>query len=157
MERIMRETAMKDKQTTTSKKQSFGSWQAFRRKVAQALPSLIFGLAVGVIQGCGEGGGINGDASPTPVGVNSASLSWSPPTTTLDGSPLTNLAGYQIYYTQTTPVMVENSQSALVNDPNQTSYVVSNLDQGTYYFTVTSRDSDGNESPMSAEVSKTFL
>jgi len=147
---------MKDKQTTTSKKQSFGSWQAFRRKVAQALPSLIFGLAVGVIQGCGEGGGINGDASPTPVGVNSASLSWSPPTTTLDGSPLTNLAGYQIYYGQTTPVTVWNSQSAVVNDPNQTSYVVADLGQGTYYFTITSLNSSGVESAMSGEVSKAF-
>ena len=157
MKRIMHETAMKDTQTPTSKKQSLRSWRTFRRKVAQALSFLLFGLAMGMIQGCGEGGGSVGDATLTPVAVNSASLSWSPPTTTLDGSPLTNLAGYQIYYGQTTPVTIENSQSALVNDSNQTSYVVSDLGPGTYYFTVTALDSNGNESAMSNEGSKTVL
>jgi hypothetical protein len=75
----------------------------------------------------------------------------------VDGSPLTTLAGYQVYFGQTTPVTPQNSQLAIVADPNQTSYVLADLDQGTYYFTVTAFDRDGNESAMSEEVSKTFL
>ena len=32
------------------------------------------------------------------VATGSATLSWLPPTTNIDGSPLTNLAGYKIYW-----------------------------------------------------------
>src|SRR3990170_3322326 len=128
MNRIMRETAMNDKRTTISKRQSFGSWRAFRRKVAQALPSLFFGLAVGMLKGCGEGGVSGSDpANSIPVGVNSASLSWEKPTTNEDGSPMTDLAGYQIYYGETTPVTADNSELVTVLNPNQTSYLVANL------------------------------
>lgn len=122
----------------------------------KALPSLLFGLAVGMIQGCGDGGVSGSDpATSIPVGVNSATLSWEKPTTNQDGSSLTDLAGYQIYYGQTTPVTRDNSQSILVWDQNETSYVVAELAPGIYHFAVTAVDLLGNESPMSDEVSKT--
>jgi len=148
---------MKDKQTTTSKGQSLRSWRTFRRKVAQALPSLLFGLAVGMIQGCGEGGVSGSDpANSIPVGVNSATLSWEKPTTNEDGSLITDLAGYQIYYGQTTPVTTDNSQLISVLNPNQTSYVVADLALGTYHFTVAAINLQGSESTMSNEVIKTI-
>jgi hypothetical protein len=150
MERIMRKSAMRDNRTTTSKRQSLRSWRTFRRKVAQALPSLLFGLAVGMLQGCGEGG------VSDLVGVNSATLTWEKPTTNQDGSPLTDLAGYQIYYGQTTPVTTDNSQLILVLNPNQISYVVANLAPGTYHFTVTAVNLQGSESTMANEVIKTI-
>lgn len=140
---------MKDQQTTTSKRQSLRWRQTFRHKVAQALPPLLFGLAAGMIQGCGKGG-----VSDSSVGVNSATLSWEKPTNNQDGSPLTDLAGYQIYYGQTTPVTTDNSQSISVLDPNQTSYVVADPAPGTYHFAVTAINLQGSESPMSNEVSK---
>ena len=149
---------MNDKRTTISKRQSFGSWRAFRRKVAQALPSLLFGLAVGMLQGCGEGGVSGSDpANSIPVGVNSASLSWEKPTTNEDGSLITDLAGYQIYFAQATPVTTANSEAISVLSPNQTSYVVADLAPGTYYFTVTAVNLQRSESAMSNEATKTIF
>lgn len=137
--------------------------QTFRPRKQNTAPHLrrywqlaCMGLVLTLAAGCGEGGGSDGAGSLTPAGLNSASLSWSAPTTTVDGSPLTALAGYQVFYGQTTPLTAGNSQSAVINNANQTSYVLANLDQGTYYFAVTSFDGFGNQSPMSGEVSKTF-
>lgn len=87
-----------------------------------------------------------------PLDVNSASLSWEKPTTNEDGSPMTDLARYEIYYSQTTPATTYNSQLASVLNPNQTSYLVADLAPGTYYFTVTAVNLVGNESDLSNEV-----
>ncbi len=114
-------------------------------------------FVVMIAGGCGDGSvGLSPDANPSPLAANSASLSWNQPTTDQDGAVLTDLAGYKIYYGQATPLTVTASVSAVVYDPNQTSYVVSDLNQGTYFFTVTAFDSAGNESAMSDEVSKTI-
>jgi hypothetical protein len=83
--------------------------------------------------------------------LGSATLSWQPPTTRADGSPLTNLAGYRVYYgTQagTYPNRV------VVNSPGVSAYVVDNLPPGTYWFVVTAVDANGLESAQSASVSK---
>ncbi len=81
----------------------------------------------------------------------SATLSWVPPTTYLDNSPLTNLGGYKIYY-GTSP----GSYSEVINLPNPglVTYVVENLTGNTtYYFVVTAYDADGIESGFSSSVS----
>ncbi len=108
--------------------------------------------------GCGGGGGSTGSppANPIPTGVGSATLSWEKPTTNQDGTVLTDLAGYQIYYSQTTPVTSANSQSIPVLNPNQTSHVLADLAPGTYHFAVTSVTLQGSESSMSNEVLKTI-
>jgi fibronectin type 3 domain-containing protein len=81
-----------------------------------------------------------------PTTTGSASLSW-----TADTEP--DLAGYKVYI---------GTQSGLYNPPitlgTATTYSATNLASGkTYYFCVSAFDSAGNESPCSAEVSKSIL
>jgi hypothetical protein len=77
-------------------------------------------------------------------------LSWNPPTTRADGSPLTDIAGYTIHYGQRSRTY---TFAKLVG--NQTSAGLSGLVPGrTYFFAVTAYDSAGHESSLSDEVSK---
>ncbi|HJR71886.1 MAG TPA: putative Ig domain-containing protein [Gammaproteobacteria bacterium] len=83
----------------------------------------------------------------------SATLSWNAPTTNTDGSPLSDLAGYKVYW-GTAQGSYSNSQT--VNVGIQT-YVVDSLTPATWYFVVTARDSDGNESGYSNVAQKTVM
>jgi hypothetical protein len=83
--------------------------------------------------------------------TGSASLSWVAPTTRTDGSALTNLAGFRIYY-GTSQTSLTNTVS--VTNATVTTAVVSNLTSGTWYFAVTALDSSGNESDKSNIASK---
>ncbi len=88
------------------------------------------------------------------VATGSATLSWTPPTTNADGSPLTNLAGYRVYW-GTQPGDYPNSVT--LSNPGLTSYVVDNLVPGTHYFVATAVNMAGNESVFSGVGSKTIL
>jgi hypothetical protein len=85
--------------------------------------------------------------------LGSATVSWTPPTQRTDGSALTNLAGYKVFYGK-------NSSSFThvvdIKNAGQTSHFVENLDSGTWYFAVSAYDSDGLESAKSATASKTI-
>ena len=88
------------------------------------------------------------------VATGSATLTWTPPTQNEDGSPLTDLAGYKIYW-GTTQGSYPNS--ATLNNPGLTSYVVENLLSGnTYFFVTTAFNSGGIESQRSNVASKTI-
>lgn len=78
-----------------------------------------------------------------------ATLDWMPPTQNSDGTILTNLAGYTVYY-GTSPN--ELSQSVKVSNPGLASYTVTGLTSGTWYFAVTSYSADGVESTRTATV-----
>ena len=93
------------------------------------------------------------NASTGGSGTGSATLSWSPPTTREDGSTLTNLAGYKIYYGTD-----ENSLDNIVSldNPGLARYTVDGLAAGTYYFSITAVDSAGAESMSSDIASKTI-
>jgi Putative Ig domain/Fibronectin type III domain len=85
--------------------------------------------------------------------IGSATLNWLPPTQNVDGSPLTNLAGYKVYW--------GNSQgsypnSTTLNNAGLTSYVVENLVPGSYFFAVTAVNTAGTESAQSGPASKTI-
>jgi len=84
--------------------------------------------------------------------AGTAALSWAAPTTNTDGTPLTNLAGYKVYYGTSS-----GNYGAPVNIGSQTSYSVTGLNAGTYYFAVTAYDGSGNESSFSNEVTKTIV
>ena len=76
-------------------------------------------------------------------------LSWDAPTTNADGTPLTDLAGYKIYYGTSS-----HAYSTAIDVGNVTKHMVSNLENGVvYYFAVTAYDTSGNESNFSNEVS----
>jgi len=87
------------------------------------------------------------------VSSGSATLSWQPPTQRTDGSPLADLTGYRILY-GTSPGNYSNRVT--LDNPGLTSYVVSNLSQGTWYFVMTAFDSSGAESDYSTVGSKTI-
>jgi len=95
----------------------------------------------------GSGGGGGGGSS-----IVSATLSWSPVITNSDGSLMTDLAGYKVYYG-----LASGSYTTPIDVGNTTSSVITGLNSGTtYYFTVTAYDGSGNESPYATEVSKTL-
>ncbi|HXX57181.1 MAG TPA: fibronectin type III domain-containing protein [Thermodesulfovibrionales bacterium] len=78
-------------------------------------------------------------------------LSWVAPTTNDDGTSLTDLAGYKVYYGT-----VSRNYPQVADVKSVTSYTVPNLADGTtYYFAVSAYDATGNESGYSNEVSKT--
>ena len=89
-----------------------------------------------------------------PAASNSASLSWSPPTQNTNGSALTDLAGYTVYYGTSSTDM---TQTIELTNPSLTSYVVSNLPSGTYYFSIVAYSSDGTQSTQSNLGSKTII
>ena len=79
-------------------------------------------------------------------------LSWKPPTTNADDTPLNDLAGYNVYYG-----MTSGNYSESVDVGDVLTYQVNNLSTGvTYYFATTAYDTSGNESGYSNEMSKTF-
>ncbi|MBV1904660.1 MAG: hypothetical protein KUG75_01170 [Pseudomonadales bacterium] len=94
--------------------------------------------------------GKNGSAvAMATIRVRSATLSWARPTQNADGSPLLDLASYQIYYGQQPGAYTQ--KLALNADVTQ---VTVNLIPGKYYFSISSIDNSNNESKLSQEVSK---
>lgn len=85
--------------------------------------------------------------------TGSATLSWTPPTTNTNGSTLSNLAGYRIYYGTSSSNL---SRTIQVANAGVTSYVVPDLSAGTWYFAVRAYSSTGGESVNSNTASKTI-
>lgn len=85
--------------------------------------------------------------------LGSATLTWQAPTTRVDGTSLTNLAGYRIHYGTAV-----NNYPNVVQIPNAgiTSAVVSQLTPATWYFVVSAYDATGLESSTTSPVSKTI-
>ena len=67
--------------------------------------------------------------------------------------PVTDLAGYRIHYGTSEYALTEIIQ---VSGAATTSYVVSGLSSGTYYFAVSAYNSLGNESAFSNLATKTL-
>jgi len=88
----------------------------------------------------------------TPAFAADVSLSWDAPTTNEDGTPLTDLAGYTVYYGIESANYTEN-----IDVGNVLTYTVTNLSDGTYYFAVTAYDTSGNESDYSNEVNESIV
>jgi len=87
----------------------------------------------------------------TQVALGSATLSWTAPTQNNDGSPLTDLAGYKIYYGTN---QGNYSTTIQIDNPGIATYVVENLTPTTYYFVATAFNASGVESAFSGEAIK---
>jgi hypothetical protein len=87
----------------------------------------------------------------TPQTNGSSILTWQPPAANEDGSTLTDLAGYRVYW-GTTPGTY--STSTQLNATSRT-HTVTGLARGTWYFVVTALNSQGVESSYSNVWSKT--
>lgn len=87
-----------------------------------------------------------------PADTATATLTWTAPTTRIDGTPLTNILGYRIVYGKAPRAY---TASMGVTGADNLSATVSGLawDQ-TWYFAVIAVDDVGRESAPSSEVSK---
>jgi hypothetical protein len=90
-------------------------------------------------------------APPIPPGT--AALSWDAPTKNINGTPITNLAGYRVYYGTSIDAM---NQRVDVPGAANTSVSISNLGSGTYYFSVAAYTDAGIEGLKAIPVSKTL-
>jgi hypothetical protein len=85
--------------------------------------------------------------------TGSATLSWSPPTSNTDGSSVSNLAGYNIYYGPSKDNLGTKIQ---LTNSGLTAYTVADLGAGTYYVGISAYTADGVESAVSVVGSKTI-
>lgn len=86
-------------------------------------------------------------ASALAAATTSATIAWIAPTENEDGSALTDLAGYKILY-GTSPDTL--TQTVSISNVGLTSYVISNLSAGTYYFAIQAVNAYGAHSSPSA-------
>jgi hypothetical protein len=81
---------------------------------------------------------------------DSVKLSWVAPSTNADGSRLTDLGGYIVYYGEET-----STDYTYAEDVGNLTYIeITDLTPGTWCFALASYDIDGNESDYSFEVCK---
>jgi hypothetical protein len=83
----------------------------------------------------------------------SATLGWTPPTQNSDGSTLTNLSGYRVVYGRTSTNL---DQLVQIANPGLSTYTITGLSSGTWYFAVKAYNSSGMESNLSNVGSKTI-
>ncbi|HEV3286811.1 MAG TPA: fibronectin type III domain-containing protein [Steroidobacteraceae bacterium] len=123
-------------------------------------------VALLLLAGCGDGSADSASSSAAPQSSNSppptrsalpgpstssASLDWAAPTTNTNGSALTNLGGYKIYYGTSSSRL---SSTITISNPGLLTYMVEGLPIGTtYYFAIVAVTTGGVESADSAVVS----
>ena len=83
---------------------------------------------------------------------SSVSLSWEPPTVNSDGSPLTDLAGYRIYF----GFSADNLRGHVdVENPGVMRDVLEGLSPGNYYIAVAALNIQGTEGELSNIITAT--
>jgi hypothetical protein len=96
--------------------------------------------------------GIGGSASQsatvtvTPATTGTAILTWVPPTSNTDGSAVTPLSGYTIYYGTSASAL---TQSVVITGATTTTCEITGLASGTWYFAVAAAAADGTQSALS--------
>lgn len=103
------------------------------------------GILITVSDGYSEGS-IEFSVTVTSGGSASVTLTWNPPSQNEDGSILTDLAGYRIYFGDREG---DYRFTVAINNPGTSTLVVDNLTPKTYYFVATSVNSAGVESRYS--------
>ena len=93
------------------------------------------------------------DVSVTQAALGSATLTWTAPTQNTDGTTVTDLAGYRVYYGT---AMNQWSNQINIDNPSVTTYVVENLSPDTYYFVATAINASGAESAYSNATTRTI-
>ena len=154
---------------------SGGNGKTLTFSVANAAPWMTFNTSTGMLTGSPTASDVgtysnvvisvsdgqqSASAAPFTIQVvaagaatGTADVSWTPPTTNTDGSTLTDLAGYNIYYGTSPNALTQEVQVSTIGVTN---YVISGLTSGTWYFAVTAYTSTGTESSLSNVASKTI-
>lgn len=92
-------------------------------------------------------------ATANAADTGAATLSWTAVSANTDGAALTDLAGCKVYYGTSANDL---STVVVVPDPGVTTYLVTNLSSGTWYFAVAAYTGSGTEGQLSNVASKTF-
>ena len=89
--------------------------------------------------------------------INKDTLSWTPPTTNVDGSPITDLKGYKVYWSMQTGIYTDLKVKDVGNVTLISIKTIIGQFVGIRYFVVTAYNVLGNESAFSNEVSASFF
>jgi hypothetical protein len=133
-----------------------GAWTGSLTTSGSKPTGAIDATSVYTLNCTGPGGSATQSATitvATTAATGTATLSWAAPTTNTDGTPVTGLIGYHVYYGTSESVM---TQSVLVSGGATTTYEITGLAAGTWYFAVAADSADGTESAQSAVGSKTI-
>jgi hypothetical protein len=110
--------------------------------------------AVALLGGCRDPGPSAAPATPAEsTGARAATISWEAPTTNTNGTALTDLAGYRIYYGASPEQL---SHTVKISTIGLQTYVIDDLEPGTWYFAVMAVATNGAESRLSNIATKTI-
>ena len=86
-----------------------------------------------------------------PLQSFAADLSWDKPATNVDGSAVTDLAGYVITYTPIGQTIADAGTTVDIDDPNATTASLPDVDAGTHYFLIQSVNEQGAIGPYATQ------
>jgi Fibronectin type III domain len=109
--------------------------------------ALLLLATAGLLAACGSAESTNRGVTSASLSGNKAGLAWDPVIAA-------NLAGYRVYYGTAPSAYLQPLGQGL--NAGTTTYTVTGLQAGTYYFAVTSYDMSNIESGFSNEVSKSI-
>jgi hypothetical protein len=132
----------------TSSCSASGGWSGSKASRGSATVGPLSQSTTFTLTCSGPGGNAVAMLSVSVLGV--VTLGWQAPTENVDGSSLTDLAGYRIYYGEFSRAYTDEVP---VGNAGSTEYAVT-LPSGSYYFAMTAMDAEGNESGYSNEVVK---
>lgn len=84
--------------------------------------------------------------------IGKTTITWQARTENTDGSSLTDLAGFRLYYGQISGTYTDVVQAT---NPTATSYALA-LPNGKYFVAMTAINREGNESAYSNEIMRTL-
>jgi hypothetical protein len=117
------------------------------------VPAILIPLLGSACGGSGPGAAAP-EATPTGIAAvsgGSAMLRWTPVTQNSDGTVLTDLAGYKVFYGVSPDAL---NTTVVLTDPNLTTYEVTGLASGTWYFAVAAYTASGTQGALSEVASK---
>jgi len=107
------------------------------------------GIVIGVSDGYTQASLPAFEIIVTDGSTRSVTLNWQAPTELVDGSPLTDLAGFRVHYGRVSA----DYEGVIELDAGLSSFVIEGLERGvTWYFSATAYRSNGMESAFAPEV-----
>jgi hypothetical protein len=131
---------------------SYGAWHASEPAQGSATTNGLtatssFDLVCWNVSGASSSAWVTVTVAGSGAGSGTVTLGWSPPTLNTNGTPVTPLQGYTVYYGTSAASM---TQSLAVAGGSANSCEITGLAAGTWYFGVAANATDGTNSATSA-------